>query len=139
MDKLQELRNLGSDKFTIEMFQEDTGDMVSIITMYLSDGISKDILAIKVSVYADKVTDVRNYIDKWEQRVQMFSEVIEHMQTENFTNCMPNADEGKKKVYTRYLPVVQVLYQEKSKAIQKVEVAKKWLDAYTIIVKALEG
>ncbi len=140
MDKrLEALRSLGSDKFTLEMFQEDTGRMVSILSTYLSAGIPKDTLSAYVSVYADKVSDVRNYINKWEQRTEMFREVIDHLQTENFTNAMNMPGASKKEVYAKYLPVVQALYSEKEMATRKANVAKEWLNAYTIIVNALEG
>lgn len=140
MDKrLEALRSLGSDKFTLEMFQEDTGRMVSILSTYLSEGIPKEILTTYVSVYADKAPDVDNYINKWEHRVEMFRKVIEHIQSEDFTRAMSMPGVSKKEIYAEYLPVIQSLYNEKELAKRKASVAKEWVKAYDILVNALEG
>lgn len=140
MDKrLEALRSLGSDKFSMEMFQEDTGRMVSILSTYLSDGIPGELLSTYVSVYADKANDVDKYINKWEHRVDMYRRVIEHFQSETFTEAMSMPGATKKEVYGEYLPVIQDLYESKEAAGRNVRAAKEWIKAYELLVKALES
>lgn len=140
MDKrLEAIRNLGSDKFTLEMFQEDTGRMVSIISTYISEGIAKELLSTYVSVYADKSQDVNNYIAKWEHRAKIFHKVIEHMQSEDFTKAMSMPNATKKEIYAEFLPVIQTMYDQKELANRKASVAKEWVKAYGILVGILEA
>lgn len=138
-DKLEAIRALGSDKFTIEMFREDTEQMIGIVSNYLCDGVAAQVLEMYVSIHADKVADVHNYIKKWEHRVEMFKRVIDHIQSENFTVAMNMPGASKKEIYAEYLPVVQSLYNEKEIAAHKVQVAKAWLDAYGILYKTIGG
>ena len=138
-DKLEAIRALGSDKFTIEMFREDTEQMIGIVSNYLYDGVNTHVLEMYVSIYADKVEDVHNYIKKWEHRVEMFKRVIDHMQSENFTAAVNMPGASKREIYAEYLPVIQSLYNEKEIAAHKVKVAKAWLDACGILYRTIGG
>lgn len=126
------LRDLGTDRISIEMLQEDINKMVSLLSFYLNNDIER--ASNCLSIYKDKQLDVIRYQEKWSKRAKSYSDVIDYMKTFDFLNAMKTDDnEDIKEIYARYIPVLQSLYDTKSEATQKVECTERWLELLGIL------
>lgn len=129
------LENLGVDTISNDQLQSDVNEMIDLLSSYSSGKIQT---TTGVAMYSAKQQDVLKYQEKWCGRLKAYSDVIKHLRSLDFINCMKSEGEDDRVIYGRYLPVIQSLYDCKENAKQCVDTARHWIDLYQLLV-GIEG
>lgn len=129
------LENLGVDTISNDQLQSDVNEMINLLSSYSSGKIQT---TAGIAIYSTKQEDVLKYQEKWCGRLKAYSDVIKHLRSLDFINCMKTDEEDDRVIYGRYLPVIQSLYDCKENAKQCVDTARHWIDLYQLLA-GIEG
>lgn len=135
---IDNLRNVGSITITNEVLKEDIFNMIDLLYKFLFKKLSKDIFEKTLSVYSNKLDDVLEYNNKSVNSCKLYNDVLHHLHSAEFVNGVSDKDQTKNDVYSKYMPVIQDIFYDKSEVSNNLNYISAWLHTYEILISIYE-
>lgn len=132
------LYNLGDTIITKETLREDVFNMIDLLYNYLFNQLSKDIFEKSLEVYSKKLDSVLEFSNKSSNICKLYNDILNHLHSAEFVDAVQIDNQSSSTVYSKYMPVIQDIFYDKSAVKDTMFYISTWLHTYKILITIYE-